>query len=1285
MSENQKGGVDIRDYVKMYTNDDPTADTNGTEPPELTGIQVKFEVEDPEYDQSLVPSTVTAGLLRSFHSPQVVTSSQSAAEWTGSSSAIRSELLKIKDLNSSTTPQDVTSVIENVLKNNESVLAKNDAQGYKPQSRRGRPALDGSRSKDSVFPAVGHSLTFPTGPLTQGRVSGSGSRASLVSDHKILPTQLGQLMRPKSPTRRCAIQERDKSHFSLALMESKVGCEEGEKIFRVQEHEMVCAVSSQTKFLNKEGRLVSSVDISYYWCNFCNYSTTSKSFLMQHVMEHRFHCKYCRYQSFSRADVIHHSTHTHPGFQETAAITQYCTLLSDYLRIHNPSEVQLDQRGKRKDPPQDDGDTGYQPSGKVRRSEVSKDKVQKSYSADFDLFDVHVEELKERVGDEEGGSGASQESSGSGSSSSSSKPSSASSSSTMVLPCPPDPGPPASSLVSSLVSQPMSAVTQSSALNGGQPVITQVFSASTLPPTLAPDVPVAGNSQPVSVTTPQASPSPTPPPPPFYANSVGAGAMQQMRSNLYWSCGYCTFTSTSQSGIKEHSVLQHSGKPHRYVALIKSEGSMSTPPATSASSTDQTMESEGTTETGKAASAHVESSDRAESEEPPVLVKQEPVEAEDPSVPIRVRFPTPRNQSKDVTVLKCFHCSYSSRNLPPLRNHILNRHKGKCLVGVGGTSSRVFMCARSDCIFRSSSGQTYLSHSQECTPWLASETADVASHLKKCLEATIHVAEETQTALTSPPVSGSSSAAAAAHSQVSYDQFSCIYCQCQFTWSKKQTKRHVLQCHSTKCLVMRDVKAHRNRKRSYVFFCRWCTWEGKTKEEHDVHSLVCLPAQGQGDSQRDDILYDDGEVCLLGNGTPASCEDTGENGDRSVVLNSEEEEDLGPPDITHDEEDVDRLQFVGGESSEHIATSTGLRSSSSTAEANPPCKTFLSDGVPQLYISDPNGIDSDDSDEAQSVSAAFPKDSDREPFPQNQRGGQRKARSGTKKDGVMLLKTSYRVGRKGKHQSFSSATKYKRKPLGSVQCFLCGFETDTLRSLKLHMKSRHNQHVVFSFRSLYHSSLHLKCRFFVCPLLDCPLYRYNEADVVSHYRQCHGKYPHLYLDPDYSPAPIKFQRRANLKPQENKIIVKREKKITGRSPPPSSEPEGQYLCLYCDRYCYSNSISRMKAHHLAVHPSQPIVIRDVVAFKRKKMSRVSVCKNIHCDFSTYMGRCLEEHAATVHGSQWESDGAGQVMQCTVCGWMTCDDALVHQHLTSAHAGDNSATMVTLNPYDDQCV
>ena len=1263
-------------------------------------FQVKFEPDDPDFEQG-GPGSVSAGLLRSF-APPGMTSSQSAAQWSGSSSAVRTHMRKIledKSADSTTAVQNVQNVIEDLLKKNEYLLAQNDALGFKPNSRRGRLPGEVGRSREVVFPHVGQSTTFSMGHHTQGRVTAANSRHSPQRE-QVTSIPMGQLMRPKSPTRRCSIPERDKSHFNLALMESKVGCEESEKIFRVQEHEMVCAISSKTKFL-KEGRLVSSIDINYYWCNFCTFSTTNKSQLLQHVIEHRFHCKHCRYQSFSRADIIHHSVHTHPGFQETATITQYCTLLSDYLRIHSPKERSLDNQRKRRGPPDDDGDE--QPSSKIGKSGQGKgnQKGQKSYSTDYDLFDLNVEDLEEAVEDK----GVVSQEVGS-------KSSSASSSLTTLSaqPDPPAPSQPAGP-ASSLMGQSARSHTESPVPDSGHPVITQVFSASTLPPALAPESPQpCGLQRPATSTgrsaSSRASPSPTPSP--LNPNSVGAGAMQQMRSNLYWSCGYCTFTSKSQSGIKDHSVRQHSGKPHRYVALIKPEDS-STPPLSksgsgedSNSSADQNLEIDVAEENLLSNSHDLTQTDNHAAEslqsgEPPVLVKQEPPELCESIVPIKVRFPTPRIQAKDTTCLKCYHCSYVSRLLGPLRNHILNRHKGKCLIGLGGMNSRVFMCTRSDCTFRSSSGQTFLNHSQECTAWLHEPTdVPVEPHLLECLQATVRVAEEVQAL-----PSSAASSAAAAPSKVSYAKFSCIYCP--YASSKTQTKRHVVKFHGSQCLIVRNVPAHRKKKRSSVFFCRWCLWEGERKAEHDRHIMFCKQAKATIDHMEGSNDADDSN---LNNSPACNCEEKGEDSDSVIGVVADSDDDtLEPPDIIHTQEHFDRLHATcstPGASTAEIDHSVAAVDLPNNVEGDQQCNASDNDEMPELYAIHSSATDSPAMSALHSTRPAAPLSHLK--WRRDQGARYRKLKRGfmsktskrasrqqgsffTQKSapGGQRLKVNHGFQNRNTQRSFGNSRKWHESTnVTEVQCSRCAFESDSLSSLKAHIQSIHSQDVFFTFKSAYHRALHLKCVFYACPSPECSVYRYSEADVVHHYKLCHSSQPHPYLSQTYQPAPVKFMRRTNGQgaAKQSKLHSSTKASNVSCASKGCIENEKEFLCLYCEKYYYTSTVGQMKSHHSSAHPGQAVIIRDVIAYKNRQASRLSVCDQPSCDFSTYVTKEMDEHIATGH-SEEKPEALAEHVQCTSCGWIATDESLVYKHVSDMHASDGGAAVVTLAHVDDQ--
>ncbi|XP_025108933.1 uncharacterized protein LOC112573109 isoform X2 [Pomacea canaliculata] len=743
----------------------PVSMDDKDQPGLIPAVEVKTEPVDNGYEQIGEPRICNVTSLQNAHSQTV------EDLWTGTFRAEIREILGNKSTDQNATVQNVQDVVEKLLKKNEDLLSQNDAIGFKP-NRRGRLPAEMAR-KTEAFPGIGQTAAFSTGLGQRGRVMPSGSIRE--RDDGI---PMGRILRPRTPTLRCHMVEKDKSHFTSAVMETKIGSKESEEIFHVQEHEMVCGVSANTQLLSREGRLMALVDIKRYWCNFCSFSTSNKNQLITHIMDHRFHCKYCRYQSFSRADVIQHSFHTHPEFQEMASLMQYCTLLSDYLRVQNPNTARLDNRPKRKDGTEKGNNGGSHEEenpAKLRKLDDSQIKGQStdtdmklagSLTSDYDIFDMEVDNTSESTEETE--------------------------KETPLLPA-------FATVQSSIASNPVSftpavivqttRVASPAVISG--PVITQVFSAGSPQPDETGSCILGSTSRSILSST-MSSPSPSP-------SSASTSSMQPMRSNLYWNCGYCPFTSKSQSEVKDHSGREHIGKAHRYVALIKAEDSSSPAPSSSSgreggrsgSSSRKKMsvgdkheegrleeagEQEGETELEEEKQLSIsrkESSDKDEklscsgldaegsvqstsqgNANPEisaetggfdqVVIKQEPVDAEEQIIPMKVCFPKPRIQAKENTAIKCCHCNYSARMLSHLRNHIVYCHKGKQLMGTGAMNSKVFMCARSDCTFRSSSGTTFLNHAILCTPWTKSTISDlkIDGHLLASLEKTKALAKE---------------------------------------------------------------------------------------------------------------------------------------------------------------------------------------------------------------------------------------------------------------------------------------------------------------------------------------------------------------------------------------------------------------------------------------------------------------------------------------------------------------------------------------------------------------
>lgn len=714
-----------------------------------------------------------------------------------------------------------------------------------------------------ILPSQNQTLTFSAGQHYQGQIRMSGDAGHSHCEEEMSPEgfiPVGQLLRPRSPTRQCSIPEKDRYHFSLALMESKVGSEESERIFHVNKHELICAISSQTSFVNREGYLVSSIDINHYWCNFCTFSTATKTLLMEHIMEHRFHCRFCRYQSFSRADIVHHSAHTHSDFKGIASKTQFCTLLVDYLRMQHPKESQLDIQRKRKRPPNCESDCSEQLQSKVRKADDhrgnQKMKAGEKYSSDYVCFDIDLED-KEQVMEEAGKEPRPKETgSRTGSppsleeekeietllsvdtldSSSSSATFRHSESTLLFSKC---------ESFSDSTNQSMANSFSPVPADGQHP--TQTLDDSVLPPNLMPEVLPSNSLQLPSLHLPSScakssgssfsscSSSPSPP----NLNTDTTRSVQQ--GPLEWVCVYCPFTSASKDGIRRHCRRQHRGKPPKFISpceldersappLLRYDGGKISPANGQAC---ELKSSEELTSFHQSVSlTELETTENTHSDDPPVLVKQRPVEL-DVYNSVRQDTPVlPVPTDSTMSDLKCCHCDYRSHLPGDLRNHIFVSHKGKSLNGVDAKKNLVFICSKSSCTFTSSSGQSFLKHAQECIPWPGPNSSDfLEESVIECLQATTYLAEYNMSSFPSSSVTGRCTERS--------DEFSCVHCKHEFVSNKSETKQHILDCHGSKCLVLRNVDAHRKRKKSLVYFCRRCCWEGERKKDHDLHALFC--------------------------------------------------------------------------------------------------------------------------------------------------------------------------------------------------------------------------------------------------------------------------------------------------------------------------------------------------------------------------------------------------------------------------------------------------------------
>ncbi|CAL1544999.1 unnamed protein product, partial [Lymnaea stagnalis] len=728
----------------------------------LADIQVKDEPEDSSYEQKQSPEISSCPDSRNssplppihfensspFHTnvsspvPTLLSKGNTAAQiplndiFAGST--IRSQLQGAIDGKKMDTVQNI---VEGLLKKNETLLAMSDAGLLKPNPRRVRAAYD-SHARKSTQTRVN---IFPISSTLQARMNPSKKISESFRPH---------IIRPKSPTLRSNSILKDKTQFTYALLESKICDDEIEKIFKVQNHEIVCGISSQSYLADECDKIVASLDLDYFWCNFCPFATSNKPLLIQHALEHRFKCKFCAYESFCRSDIVRHMHKLHSDFSEVAGRLSYCALLSDYLRVKARAEGK-----ENKDPdenvddldPQEMNKAIQELEGRKRKAESSSHGISSSPKAarldsddvesssdlsrksrksqnpkrcpppkdsDYDMFEMEVEEISES---------------------------------------PQDAGHEESDSDRVLYSSSHSSPNPYFHTQDGHPFPTGMMQV----------IPgMQSQSGSMQTSAPRTKPGQT--------NTGCRGRGRGIRgpryassSSLYWSCGYCTFQSNSQAEIKEHSNRAHPGKPHRYVALIKNltpDSVINKSPRST--STLNPIGKQSTLSTSSGDSLHrshsplvqmspsaslprspqVSTESHATNGEEDIEDTEEVVSLKETSSLLKVRINPVRSTRKENIVYRCYHCTYTAKRHSAMKSHIYYKHRGKGLVAVDDESQpkqHIFFCARDDCTFKSERADSYLHHVDQCTPWNKPELADVEvePHIRECLEQTVLLAE----------------------------------------------------------------------------------------------------------------------------------------------------------------------------------------------------------------------------------------------------------------------------------------------------------------------------------------------------------------------------------------------------------------------------------------------------------------------------------------------------------------------------------------------------------------
>ncbi|XP_048760191.1 uncharacterized protein LOC125669601 isoform X4 [Ostrea edulis] len=656
-------------------------------------------------------------------------------------------------------------------------------------------------------------------------------------------TDSGRMLRPKSPTQTCSIPKEDMPKLSETLVELSVRDANAQEIFEKMKQEVVCGVVSKAYPISSTSVNVQN-DMKFYWCNFCPFKNENKEVLLNHVMDHRFHCKFCTYQSFSRADVISHAERNHKEFRESAKILKYCIFQPDYIALQNNERKRLLED----------------------KSETTPKKLKKDQKKDeeYDAFDMEVDE----VDDENNYTPSNYESTDKILTPSSTKKD--------------------SSVVGKVLKPPTNAVSKTKS------TVSQATADKQETPTISQQQPTATvNMQ--STTTGK------------------SGNTVTVSSGLCWNCGYCDFVTLSQTFLKTHLNTQHTGKAHKYVAMLVSsqeemnkikerDAKMYTTPnlALLYGNVNQTQEK--TLSPPMDGSGLPNSTRQYDSATSTAIREDGPEDDSDDE-----EYIPEEEKKKYPLTYKCAHCNFNAPVCFKIKEHLQMKHPGCVLYALDMRAVKlkqrryVFFCHRKNCSFTTKKTEEYLSHSENCTPWLyenCPESVDLAT--KKGLELTRNF---------STKISQKAFQMAKNFKASKSAEYACTHCSYTSN-NNTRVKKHVLSNHKDLQTVMKDLQSHKMKKKTHVYFCRHCLWETRNDEELTGHLE---------EKHKDEEDLANQPVSFVAATTPPVVETVEKKTPKQVVSQPEIEINTAE-DPTVEEEDIDLHMEVSEEEMQRMMT-----------------------------------------------------------------------------------------------------------------------------------------------------------------------------------------------------------------------------------------------------------------------------------------------------------------------------------------------------------------------------
>ncbi|XP_050402031.1 uncharacterized protein LOC126818594 [Patella vulgata] len=136
---------------------------------------------------------------------------------------------------------------------------------------------------------------------------------------------------------------------------------------------------SMTGTIHHPDNLV-SMEIPFFWCNYCDFNTVQKNELLKHLQLHCFRCKYCSYEVLTRGEVIKHILKCHR--EEITNELLFCYFVKHQENPNpNPPEETLTSSHGVKRIAEKMADSTCIPNDIIKKIKIEKDDINLQISA----------------------------------------------------------------------------------------------------------------------------------------------------------------------------------------------------------------------------------------------------------------------------------------------------------------------------------------------------------------------------------------------------------------------------------------------------------------------------------------------------------------------------------------------------------------------------------------------------------------------------------------------------------------------------------------------------------------------------------------------------------------------------------------------------------------------------------------------------------------------------------------------------------------------------------------